>query len=78
MYFRGYDIQELFEKSTFIEVSFLLIYGELPTSLELENWNESIMKHTYLHSAIEKQMSAFRYDCHPMVLLSSSYIYTCN
>lgn len=66
LYYRGYDVEELFEKSTYMETSYLLIHGDLPNSMQLKDWTGSIMRHTYLHSAIEKQMSTFRYDCHPM------------
>jgi citrate synthase len=69
LFYRGYDIEELFEKSTFLEVAFLLIYGELPTAEELTGWTQNIMKHTYLHSQLERQMLTFRYDAHPMGMM---------
>lgn len=58
---RGYAIEELFEKSSFLEVAFLLIYGKLPAQEELTAWCESVMTHTYLHQGQEKQMETFRY-----------------
>jgi citrate synthase len=69
LYYRGYNIEELFEKSSFLEVSFLLIYGDLPNELELEEWTRNIMNHTYLHSQTERQMLTFRYDAHPMGMM---------
>eukprot|EP00744_Colponema_vietnamica_P000437 GILI01000789.1.p1 GENE.GILI01000789.1~~GILI01000789.1.p1 ORF type:complete len:500 (-),score=163.57 GILI01000789.1:280-1779(-) len=70
--YRGYSIEELAEKSTFIEVAFLLLYGELPTSAELRDWNSRVMKHTYLHSNVIEMMKSFRYDAHPMGMLVST------
>ncbi|KAJ3368554.1 hypothetical protein HDU91_000466 [Kappamyces sp. JEL0680] len=66
LYYRGYDIEELFVKSSFLEVSYLLIWGHLPNLQELDDWRGNIMRHTFLHSSIEKQMETFRYDAHPM------------
>jgi citrate synthase len=66
---RGYAIEELFEKSSFLEVAFLLIYGKLPGKEDLSTWCESVMTHTYLHHGMEKQMETFRYDSHPMAML---------
>lgn len=48
--YRGYPIEELAEKSSFLEVAFLLIYGELPSKTEYKYWKNKIMKHTFLHS----------------------------
>ncbi|KAJ3312213.1 hypothetical protein HDU76_002945 [Blyttiomyces sp. JEL0837] len=66
LYYRGYDVETLCEKSSFLEVAFLLIYGELPSKTELADWTRAIMHHTYLHTELEKQMMTFRYDAHPM------------
>ena len=64
--YRGYPIEQLAEKSDFIEVAYLLLYGELPTSTQLDEWRETIRNHTLVHENIKKQMEAFRYDAHPM------------
>ncbi|MGB0385749.1 MAG: citrate synthase [Ardenticatenaceae bacterium] len=64
--YRGYPIQELAEKSTFLEVAYLLIYGELPTKAELDTWEHRILHHTYIHETLTGLMQGFRYDAHPM------------
>ncbi|KAI8893375.1 citrate synthase-like protein [Globomyces pollinis-pini] len=69
LYYRGYDLEDLIEKSTYLEVSYLLIHGELPTESQLANWSGNILRHTYLHSQIERQMGTFRYDAHPMGMM---------
>ncbi|ORY39029.1 citrate synthase [Rhizoclosmatium globosum] len=70
--YRGYSVEELVEKSSFLEVAFLLINGELPTKAENEKWTQGILSHTYLHTELEKQMTTFRYDAHPMGMLIST------
>jgi len=70
--YRGYPIEELAEKSTFIEVAFLLIYGELPNKEQLHIWNKNVMTHTYLHENLVRLMQNFRYDAHPMGMLIST------
>ncbi|KAJ3105456.1 hypothetical protein HDU97_008072 [Phlyctochytrium planicorne] len=72
LYYRGYDVVELVEKSTYLEVSYLLINGQLPTKTQADNWSRSVMLHTYLHTEIERQMLTFRYDAHPMGMLIST------
>jgi citrate synthase len=67
--YRGYSIEQLSEHSTFLEVAYLLIYGELPTRAEYELWEHDITHHTYVHENIKKSMEAFRYDAHPMGML---------
>jgi citrate synthase len=69
--YRGYPIDELAEKSTFLEVSYLLIYGELPTPTELETFSNDIRNHTLLHEEMRRFFEAFPRDAHPMAVLSS-------
>ncbi len=70
--YRGYPIEQLAEQSTFLEVAYLLIHGELPTSSEHDNWVNEITHHTYLHEKFRKRMhDAYHYDAHPMGLLTS-------
>ena len=66
---RGIPIEQLCEKSTFLEVAFLLIYGELPTQPQLERWVHDITHHTFLHEDIKQHLQGFRYDAHPMGML---------
>ncbi|KAJ3122817.1 hypothetical protein HK100_011840 [Physocladia obscura] len=70
--YRGYNIEELAEHSSFIEVSYLLIYGELPTRQQLATWNARIMRHTFVHENMLEYMKSFRYDAHPMGMLVSA------
>ncbi|KAJ3385779.1 hypothetical protein HDU84_002021 [Entophlyctis sp. JEL0112] len=70
--YRGYNIEDLAENSSFIEVSYLLIYGELPTKQQLATWNSRIMRHTFVHENMIDYMKSFRYDAHPMGMLVSS------
>lgn len=69
--YRGYSIEELAEKSTFIEVAYLLIYGALPTSEELAKFQEEIKVHTLVHEDIKKILEGFPSNAHPMGVLSS-------
>ena len=71
--YRGYPIQELAKKSNFLEVAFLLIYGELPTKTQFDSWQDEIMHHTYIHSDVEGMFKSFRYDSHPMSMLTSAF-----
>jgi citrate synthase len=66
---RGIPIEQLCEQSTFLEVAFLLIYGELPTAPQLERWVHDITHHTFLHEDIKQHLQGFRYDAHPMGML---------
>src|ERR1700722_134717 len=70
--YRGYPIEQLAEKSTFLEVSYLLIYGELPTQAQLENFTRQITKHTLLHEDLKDFFNGFPRDAHPMPVLSSA------
>ena len=70
--YRGYPIAELAEKSTFVEVAYLLIYGELPTPEELTRFEDSIRRHTMLHEDLRAFFNGFPLDAHPMPVLSSA------
>ena len=70
--YRGYPIEQLASKASFLEVSYLLIYGELPTSAQLETFKDRIMKHTNLHEDIKKVFDGFPSSAHPMGVLSSA------
>ncbi len=70
--YRGYPIDQLAEHSTFLEVSYLLIHGELPTPGELDGFAEEIRRHTLLHEALRKFFDGFPPDAHPMAVLSSA------
>ncbi len=70
--YRGYPIEQLAERSTFVEVSYLLIYGELPGKAELEEFTEKINKHTLLHEDLKRFFDGFPRDAHPMPVLSSA------
>ena len=70
--YRGYPIEQLAEKSTFIEVSYLLIYGELPSQEQLDAFTKKISRHTLLHEDLKAFFSGFPRDAHPMPVLSSA------
>ena len=70
--YRGYPIEELAEKSTFLEVSYLLIYGELPTAAQLEDFSGHLRVHTLLHEEMRRFFDGFPRDAHPMAVLSSA------
>ncbi|CEO95191.1 unnamed protein product (mitochondrion) [Plasmodiophora brassicae] len=70
--YRGYPIEQLAEKSTFLEVAFLLIYGSLPTKDQLDYWSNRIMRHTFIHDDLAAMMKSFRYNSHPMGMLIST------
>jgi citrate synthase len=67
--YRGYPIEQLAEKCTFLEVAYLLLEGELPTIAQLEKWEEEVMGHTYVHTNLTKFLEGFRYDAHPMGMM---------
>ncbi|WP_219222606.1 citrate synthase [Pedobacter antarcticus] len=69
--YRGYDIEELAEKSTFLEVAYLLIYGDLPTVSELEGFQANITKHTLIHEDMKKFLDGYPSKSHPMAQLAS-------
>jgi len=70
--YRGYPIEQLAEKSSFVEVSYLLIYGELPTAVELEEFDARIRRHTMLNEDLKAFFNGFPRDAHPMPVLSSA------
>jgi citrate synthase len=71
--YRGYPIEELAEKSTYLEVAYLLLHGELPTPVEFEAWNHEITMHTFIHENVRKRfLEGFHYDAHPMGMLVSA------
>ncbi|MDR3723884.1 MAG: citrate synthase [Terracidiphilus sp.] len=70
--YRGYPIEQLAEHCTFLEVAYLILFGELPTKAELDHWVYEITHHTMLHESTKKFMESFRYDAHPMVMLIST------
>ena len=70
--YRGYPIEQLAEKSSFLEVSYLLIYGELPTQDELADFEQRIRRHTLLHEDLKAFFGGFPRDAHPMPVLSSA------
>ena len=70
--YRGYPIEELAAKSTFLEVAYLLIYGELPTQEQLDDFTERIRRHTLLHEEMRRFFDGFPRDAHPMAVLSSA------
>jgi citrate synthase len=70
--YRGYPIEQLAEQSTFLEVAYLLIHGELPTEQQLKEWEYRVMHHTFLHENMRELFRAFRYDAHPMGMMISA------
>jgi citrate synthase len=69
--YRGYPIEQLAERSTYLETAYLLVFGELPTVAELERWSDEIKHHTFVHENVRSLMQGFRYDAHPMGMLIS-------
>ncbi|WP_141593496.1 citrate synthase [Myxococcus sp. AB056] len=70
--YRGYPIEQLAEKSSFLEVAYLLLNGELPSEKELQQFNHLVTHHTYVHENVKSFMDGFRYDAHPMSMVSST------
>jgi citrate synthase len=70
--YRGYPIEQLAEQSTYLETAYLLLFGELPTTDELDGWVDEITHHTFVHENVKRLMEAFRYDAHPMGMLISA------
>src|ERR1041384_3435376 len=64
--YRGYPIEQLAEQSTYLEVAYLLLHGELPTESQLKEWTWNITHHTFLHENIKKCVDGYHYDAHPM------------
>jgi citrate synthase len=67
--YRGYPIEQLAERSNYLEVAYLLIHGQLPSQKELDDWSHLITTHTFVHENIKDFMQGFRYDAHPMGML---------
>ena len=67
--YRGYPIEQLAEQSTFLETTYLVLHGELPTGKQLEEWVYNITHHTMIHENIKKFIDGFHYDAHPMGIL---------
>ena len=70
--YRGYSIEELAEKSTYIETAYLILYGELPDKSQLADWSYNVTHHTFIHESIKKFLDGFHYDAHPMGMLIST------
>jgi citrate synthase len=70
--YRGYPIEQLAEKSSYLETAYLIMFGELPTEGQLEAWTTEITHHTMLHENIKKLMEGFQYDAHPMGVFLST------
>jgi citrate synthase len=70
--YRGYPIEQLAEQSTFLEVAYLLLHGELPTQTQLDEWVHDVTYHTFLHENLKQFIQGFRYDAHPMGMLMAS------
>lgn len=70
--YRGYPIEQLAEHSTYLEVAYLLVHGELPNAKQLEEWTNKITTHTFVHENVKSFIQGFRYDAHPMGMLLAS------
>src|SRR5580700_2435067 len=70
--YRGYPIEQLAEKSSYLEVAYLLMHGHLPSQSELDEWRHEITIHTFVHENVKEFMQGFRYDAHPMGMLLAS------
>ena len=71
--YRGYPIEQLAEQSTYLEVAYLLLYGELPTAAQYDSWAHDITYHTFIHENVRKRfLEGFHYDAHPMGMLVSA------
>ena len=68
--YRGYPIEQLAEQSNFVEVAYLLLYGELPSAAEYESFERDVTYHTMVHERLNSFMDGFHYDAHPMAILS--------
>jgi citrate synthase len=70
--YRGYPIEQLADKSSYLEVAYLLVHGQLPTQQQLDEWTHEITIHTFVHENVKEFMQGFRYDAHPMGMLLAS------
>lgn len=72
LHYRGYPIDQLAEKSNYLEVAYLVNYGELPTESQYKEWEKNIIDHTMIHEKMKNFMDGFLYDAHPMAILVGS------
>ena len=70
--YRGYPIEQLAEKSTYLEVAYLLLHGELPTETQLSDWTRNITYHTFINESIKKVIDGFHYNAHPMGMFEAT------
>jgi citrate synthase len=70
--YRGYPIEQIAEKSTYLETAYLILYGELPNKSQLEDWTHNITYHSIIHENIKKLIDGFHHDAHPMGILVST------
>lgn len=70
--YRGYPIEQLADRCSFLEVAYLLLYGELPTESQLDRWTRQVMRHAMVHENIKRLWTGFRHDAHPMGMLMSA------
>ena len=70
--YRGYPIEQLAEHSTYLEVAYLLVFGDLPTQAQLDQWKHDITIHTFVHENVKEFVGGFRHDAHPMGMLLGS------
>jgi citrate synthase len=70
--YRGYPIEELAERSTYLETAYLILHGELPTRSQLDDWTYHVLHHTFIHESIKKFFDGFHYDAHPMGMMIST------
>src|SRR5215469_2185593 len=70
--YRGYPVEQLAERCSFLEVAYLILFGELPNEEQLTAWTYDITHHTFVHENIKTLMQAFRYDAHPMGMFIST------
>src|SRR5262247_606447 len=70
--YRGYPIEQLAEKSTYLEVAYLLLHGELPNAAQLADWTKNITYHTFINESIKKVIDGFHYNAHPMGMFEAT------
>jgi citrate synthase len=70
--YRGYPIEQLAERSTYLETAYLILHGDLPTADQLAGWRHAVTHHTFLHENLKHLMETFRYDAHPMGMFIST------
>lgn len=72
LWYRGYPIEDLAEQCNYLEVAYLVLYGEIPDKRQLEEWTEHVRMHTFVHENVKRLMEGFRYDAHPMGIFVST------